>query len=70
MLWLPIREGADPELTLTISFDVDGGGWLVEMTTPGFGLNDAPVYSRTVIPMAAIEQDRTGEYVDALLRCI
>jgi len=32
MLWLSSREG--PALKLTISLDVDGGGWLVEMTTP------------------------------------
>jgi hypothetical protein len=45
---------------------VEAGGWLVEMTTPGYGLNDAPVHSQTVIPMAAIERDETGDYVDAL----
>lgn len=66
MLWLSSREG--PELKLTISLDVDGGGWLVEMTTPGVGLGDPPVYSRTLIPIWAIEQDRTDEYLDALFR--
>ena len=68
MLWLPRREGPGPELKLTIRLDVDGGGWLVEMTTPGAGQNDPPVYSRTLIPIWAIEQDRTDEYLDALLR--
>jgi hypothetical protein len=68
VLWLPTREGAEQELKLTISLDVEGGGWLVEMTTPGLGASDTPVYSRIVIPMWAIEQDRTDEYVDALFR--
>ncbi len=70
MLWFPLRDGADLdlELKLTISLDVDGGGWLAEMTTPGYHLNDPPVYSRTVIPMSAIEQNGTDEYVDALFR--
>jgi len=47
---------------------VDGGGWLVEMTTPGAGRSDPPVYSRTLIPMWAIEQGRTDEYLDTLFR--
>jgi hypothetical protein len=51
---------------LTIDLDVDGGGWLIEMTTPASGLNDAPIYSRIMIPMAAIEQSRTDEYIDTL----
>jgi len=68
MLWLPRREGPGPELKLTISLDVDGGGWLVEMTTPGSARSDPPVYSRTLIPMWAIEQGRTDEYLDALFR--
>jgi hypothetical protein len=66
VLWLPTREGAEHELTLTISLDVEEHGWLVEMTTPGLGVSDTPVYSRIVIPMCAIEQDRTNEYVNAL----
>jgi hypothetical protein len=66
VLWLPTREGAEPELKLTISLDVEGGGWLVEMTTPSIGIDDEPVYSQILIPMSAIEQDRTDEYIDAL----
>ena len=66
-MWLPTREGDNAELKLTISLDVDGGGWLVEMTTPGRAPGDPPTYSRIVIPMAAIEQDRMDDYADALL---
>ena len=37
------------------------------MTTPGFGAGQDPIYSRTAIPMHAIEQGRADAYIDALL---
>jgi hypothetical protein len=68
LLWLPARDGAGLELALTITLDVDSGGWLLEMTTPAFGATGTPVYSRIVLPMAAIEQGATDGYVDALFQ--
>lgn len=67
MLWVPTREWPDPDLKLAITLDVESGGWLVEMTTPGLVADRDPVYSRTVIPMHAIEQGTTDAYIDALL---
>jgi len=37
------------------------------MTSPGLVADGDPVYSRTVIPMSAIEQGTTDAYIDALL---
>jgi hypothetical protein len=37
------------------------------LITPGLIAQGDPVYSRTVIPMRAIEQGTTDAYIDALL---
>jgi hypothetical protein len=37
------------------------------MTTPALVADSEPAYSRTVIPMHAIEQGTTDAYLDALL---
>ena len=37
------------------------------MITSSFTLDAEPAYSRTVIPMHAIEQGTTDAYIDALL---
>jgi hypothetical protein len=54
-------------LRLSIGFDIERGGFLVELTTPSSGPDDAPVYSQTVITLAAIEQGQMDEKLDALL---
>jgi hypothetical protein len=66
LLWIPTRNAPNPELKLAISLDVEGGGWLVEMITSSFTADGEPAYSRTVIPMYAIEQGTTDAYIDAL----
>ena len=67
MLGIATKEDANPELKLAISLDVESGGWLLEMSTPSLLSDTEPVYSRTIIPMYAIEQGTTDPYIDALL---
>jgi hypothetical protein len=66
LLWISTRQASSCELKLAISLNVESGGWLVEMTTPALVADGEPTYSRTVIPMHAIEQDATDAYIDAL----
>jgi len=66
LLWISTRQASNSELKLAISLDVESGGWLVEMTTPALVADGEPAYSRTVIPMRAIEQGTTDAYIDAL----
>ncbi len=67
MLWSVTKEDPSPELKLAISLDVESGGWLLEMSTPSLLSDTGQVYSRTLIPMHAIEQGTTDPYIDALL---
>jgi hypothetical protein len=66
-LWLPTRDSPAAELTLAISLDVASGGWLVEMTTSSRAPGGEPTYSRTIIPVPAMEQGTHDAYLDALL---
>jgi hypothetical protein len=54
-MWL-LSDDPDAQLELGSSFDVEAGGWVIELCSPEFEFSHRSVYSRVMVPLADFER--------------